>query len=167
MGDSVFHYTDIDGLVGILSSKSLFATHYNYLNDLNKGEIIRDLIIPILEVDFTQFTQKGLLKANIYERYGTSVHRMLAEIIYDAMRETTNNVSPFFLSSFCEHSRESNSYKNGLLSQWRGYGSAAGFAIEFDKEQLVKIIELEFKVRAYASISSGMVRYSKYDEIFN
>ncbi len=36
---SVFHYTDSAGLLGILSSKSLFATDYRYLNDVSEGSM--------------------------------------------------------------------------------------------------------------------------------
>jgi len=44
---SVFHYTDSAGLIGILTSKSLFATDYRYLNDVTEGSMIRQLILPI------------------------------------------------------------------------------------------------------------------------
>jgi hypothetical protein len=43
---SVFHYTDGAGLLGILSSKSLFATDYRYLNDVSEGSMIRQLLLP-------------------------------------------------------------------------------------------------------------------------
>jgi hypothetical protein len=34
---AIFHYTDANGLKGILSSNTLFATHYKYLNDLTEA----------------------------------------------------------------------------------------------------------------------------------
>ena len=73
---SVFHYTDSAGLLGILSSKSLFATHYRYLNDVSEGSLIRDLILPILEVEITEIYSKlrerGLLRG-FYEFHGDMI----------------------------------------------------------------------------------------------
>jgi hypothetical protein len=37
---SIFHYTTPAGLLGILSSGSLFATDYRFLNDASEGAII-------------------------------------------------------------------------------------------------------------------------------
>ena len=33
----IFHYTSPEGILGILNSKSLFATDLNYLNDKSEG----------------------------------------------------------------------------------------------------------------------------------
>jgi hypothetical protein len=170
MGDSVFHYTNIEGLIGILSSRALIATHYNYLNDLNEGGAIRKLIIPIFESEISDFTPKlierGWLKKGIYERYGIDIHRVQAEKTYAAMLHTTDNITPFFVASFCKHVRTTRSYQNGLLSQWRGYGSTAGFAIEFDADELDNLIKLENGKHAYSVIKSDYVRYKTYEELF-
>jgi hypothetical protein len=53
---SVFHYTDSAGLLGILSSDSLFATDYRYLNDVTEAGVIRDLIMPVFEVEIAEIT---------------------------------------------------------------------------------------------------------------
>jgi hypothetical protein len=75
---SIFHYTDSAGLLGILSSKSLFASHYRYLNDVSEGSLIRDLILPILEDKVTEImpklAKKGLLRG-FYEFHGARGHR--------------------------------------------------------------------------------------------
>jgi hypothetical protein len=36
----LYHYTDQKGLLGILESKQLWATHYRYLNDTSEGQIV-------------------------------------------------------------------------------------------------------------------------------
>ena len=51
---SIFHYTDTTGLLGILASRSLYATDYRYLNDATEGSMIQDLIVPILEGEIAQ-----------------------------------------------------------------------------------------------------------------
>jgi hypothetical protein len=54
---SVFHYTDSAGLLGILKSKSLYATDYRYLNDVSEGSMIRDLIVPLFVQDISSLWQ--------------------------------------------------------------------------------------------------------------
>src|SRR5579859_4672858 len=41
---SIFHYTDTAGAVGILISKSLFASDIRYLNDSSEGALIDSLM---------------------------------------------------------------------------------------------------------------------------
>ena len=41
--EKVFHYTDSSGLLGILNSGVLWATHYRFLNDSSELKYIFDL----------------------------------------------------------------------------------------------------------------------------
>ena len=168
---AIFHYTDSNGLLGILSSNSLFATHYKYLNDLTEGAAIRDLILPIIEDEIAEITPKlvvkGWLDKLFYEVHGTSGHRFQAEKIYAAFVRAIDNVSPCFVTSFCRHNRDSQSYQHGLLSQWRAYGSMVGFALEFDEEQLTMLIKREHDAYAYAGLGFDNVVYDKYNGRFN
>ena len=142
---SVFHYTDSAGLLGILSSKSVFATHYRYLNDVSEGSLIRDLILPILEEEITEIYSKlrerGLLRG-FYEFHGVRGNRLQAEGFYTSLVNSLDDTTPPFVLSFCRHT-EDKTIKHGLLSQWRGYAGSAGFAIEFDEGELVKLINVE------------------------
>jgi hypothetical protein len=55
---SIFHYTDADGLLGILSTNSLYATHYKYPNDITEAATVRELLLPILESEIAVITPK-------------------------------------------------------------------------------------------------------------
>ena len=73
---AIFHYTDSNGLLGILSSNSLFATHYKYLNDLTEGAAIRDLILPIIEDEIAEITPKLVVRGgstNCFMRFTAQV----------------------------------------------------------------------------------------------
>jgi hypothetical protein len=161
---SVFHYTDSAGLLGILSSESLFATHYRYLNDVSEGSLIRDLILPILEEEITdlnsELRERGLLRG-FYETHGARGNRLQAEGFYTSLVNGLDDTTPPFVLSFCRHT-EAPAIKHGLLSQWRGYAGSAGFAIEFDEEELV-----EHETFAYPFIKSDYVRYERYDDLFD
>ena len=134
---SIFHYTDAAGLLGILSSKSLFATHYKYLNDTTEAAAIRELMMPILESEieeiFPKLIEKGWLSKEYYDAYGTGVDRLEAAKLYGSFVGAIDNVSPFFVTSLCRHDKGTQSYEQGLLSQWRAYANTVGFAIEFDE----------------------------------
>jgi hypothetical protein len=118
---SVFHYTDARGLLGICSTNTLFATHYRYLNDISEGGIIRQLILPIFEDEIAKITpklvEKKWLRQGFYDEYGVGGHALQAEALYRAMVRTIDNVSPFFVLSFCRHEERSQTYSHGLLSQ--------------------------------------------------
>jgi hypothetical protein len=51
--ERLYHYTNADGMLGILSSRKLWATHYSFLNDYNEFEyakgLIRDTLMNFLE----------------------------------------------------------------------------------------------------------------------
>jgi hypothetical protein len=168
---SIFHYTDAAGLLGILSSKSLFATHYKFLNDLTEAAAIRELIMPILESEVAEITpqliEKRWLNERYYGDYGTGIHRLEAENLYGSFVRAIDNVSPFFVTSFCRHDMGTQPYEHGLLSQWRAYANTVGFAIEFDEQQLDSLLTLETASHAYAGFKSAEVRYEKYEQDFD
>jgi hypothetical protein len=71
---SLFHYTSGDGLVGILKTNCLFASHSDFLNDSTECQVIRDLLTPLIEKEIESTTralvQIGLLKKDVYNSYG-------------------------------------------------------------------------------------------------
>jgi hypothetical protein len=165
----IFHYTDNDGLLGILSSGSLFASDYRYLNDASEGSMIRDEVLPILEAETSEIMPKlvenGFVKG-FYEFHGASGHRLQAEGFYKSLVSTVENVSPLFVLSFCRHEETSPTFRHGLLSQWRAYAGSAGFAIEFDEAELDELAKIEAGTYAYAAMRSDDVRYANYRELF-
>lgn len=168
---SIFHYTNGAGLIGIINSQSLYATHYRYLNDSREAAVLHDLMMPLLESEVAEVTpkliKKNWLKPQFYEQYGTAGHLMQAQSIYDAIVRTIDNVSPFFVLSFCRHAEASEHSNNGLLSQWRGYAGSGGFAIEFDEDGIDSALECENSKFVYGVTKTANVQYNDYSEIFD
>jgi Protein of unknown function (DUF2971) len=166
-----FHYTNAAGLIGILSSESLYATDYRYLNDASEVGSIRAHIVPIFESEVGQImralTAKGLLKEEYYKELGSRVDQLEAESLYRALVRAIDNVSPFFVLSFCRHHDGTDEFENGLLSQWRAYADGGGFAIEFDEEKLDALAKQEKESFAYVGFKSDDVNYYAHDEVFN
>jgi hypothetical protein len=167
---SIFHYTDAAGLFGIVSSETLYATDYRYLNDSSEGRPIRNYIMPIFEHEIADIMKKliagGFLKEDYYKQLGTQANFLEAQKMYVAFVRGVDNVSPFFVASFCRHQPDSYEYQHGLLSQWRGYADSGGFAIEFDEDKLDSLAKEETQRFAYAGFKSENVSYSTHESVF-
>jgi hypothetical protein len=167
---SVFHYTDAAGLLGIISSQSLFASDYRYLNDSTEGREIRNLILPIFEREVAEHTQKLVdkkwLQREFYDEYGRRGHQLQAESLYTSISQAADNISPFFVLSFCRHDENSDQFRHGLLSQWRGYAEAGGFAVEFDENMLDELLKAETKEFEYVITKSDDVAYKDFNKLF-
>ena len=52
----LYHYTTWEGLLGILQTQTLWATHYRFLNDYSELVLIRDKLIdsvvPIVKKEY-------------------------------------------------------------------------------------------------------------------
>lgn len=114
--DVVWHYTDEAGALGILTSKTFWATHARHMNDGEEVQLFADLAIEEMRA----------LKVQL------SFHDMV-----DELNETIRQFSGwlqvnYFIVSF--------STQPDALSQWRAYGgSKQGFALGFSKDQLATL----------------------------
>jgi Protein of unknown function (DUF2971) len=167
---SVFHYTNAVGLLGIISSRTIWATDYRYLNDASEGAVAKTLVLPLFEKEISeiipQLAAKGLIKG-FYEAHGDHGHRLQAEAMYKSLISVVDKITPLFVLSFCRHDENSETFRDGLLSQWRGYGGSGGFAIEFDEEGLDALLRAESARFAYAGGRSNDVIYEQYEKVFD
>ncbi|MGQ1796999.1 DUF2971 domain-containing protein [Kocuria oceani] len=108
-GDTLYHYTNTEGLMGIVGNKEIWATDVRYLND--KSELM-------VMLDFMQ------------QRWGEKIESIeIAEMITPLKQAIfSSRESSVFVSCFCE--------EGDLLSQWRGYGSPGGYSLGFDYQSL-------------------------------
>jgi hypothetical protein len=127
----LFHYTTIDGLIGIFKSKKIWATSAFHLND--KAEL--SLAARIFNEAIDEVTKKmgfppelALHPADYKEDVRKTFLRSLFGLSGEARRQN------IFLCSFSEAENQ--------LSQWRAYCPGGyGFCIGFDYPQLEKQIE--------------------------
>ena len=115
----LYHYTSADGLIGRLSSKSIWLTDLRYMNDLSELQYSKALVEKRLAL---QLEAPGLsdIQKTFIRRIGTS---------FDPFHAGYS----VFSASFCE--------EGNLLSQWRAYrGRGGGYAIGFDFFHLLRLL---------------------------
>jgi hypothetical protein len=107
----LYHYTSLNGILGILRSRSIWATHASYLNDAS--EFFHGL-------QFVKEEAVGIFMEDDYlAPFGWAVRHGLETVSADDL----------YISSFSE--------KADLLSQWRGYCPAgAGLCLGFELNHL-------------------------------
>jgi hypothetical protein len=111
----LYHYTDQNGLLGIIRSKEIWATHHQYLNDTQEFLYAKELVRSELEGRISRATDGD---------------RPLLEVMSSALNGPGNEDVNLFVASFSE--------EPDSLPQWRAYGgSASGFATGFQCERLV------------------------------
>jgi hypothetical protein len=113
---TLYHYTSLNGILGILQSRSIWATHASFLNDASEFfhglELARQIAVDIImEDDY---------RAAFGLAMGDAIEKISADDIYVA----------------------SLSEKGDLLSQWRGYcPTGAGLCLGFDISNLRSFCE--------------------------
>jgi hypothetical protein len=109
----LYHYTTAEGLQGIITSKSVWASDYRFLSDT------------------AEFNYGLSIFEKIFDRLVKELPSDVVGVIKDL--EKDNFATPDFpfsvlIASFCE--------RDDLLSQWRGYNGAIGYAIGFNVDWL-------------------------------
>lgn len=110
-GPRLFHYTTYPGLVGIMTSKQLWATNIRYLNDIEEFKHGLDVV--------------GRQARKLAKDGSAEQNQLLSDIAGAVEQYGRVNI---FVSSFSE--------KSDVLSQWRGYAAGGGVSLSFDFEHL-------------------------------
>jgi len=148
----VYHYTTAEGIIGILSSKMIRATHIRYLNDRS------ELIYPL------ELIQKSLNAC--VDVLGTT----FIKLVFDQLK----NIDLYVVSFAKKRGAASFDEAGDLLSQWRAYGKN-GFAIGVETTKINKtgdglfFIEIEYEKKKQeehiiAVIGQATALLKKYTE---
>jgi hypothetical protein len=118
--NTLFHYTSADGLIGILTSTSIWLTDLRYMNDASELQYSKDLVRSRLD-DIAKDQKLSSEQSQFLKR------------IHDSFDPFSNRFS-VFSTSFCE--------EGNLLSQWRAYrGQGGGYAIGFDFFHSIRFLD--------------------------
>jgi len=166
----LYHYTTWEGLLGILQTQTLWATHYRFLNDYSELVLLRDKLIgfvsPIVKEQYGELVEQCQDVRKDINRMGGMDRVVLhdTEVFVDGAYKATGE--EIYIVSFCGEDKNSYVNSNGLLSQWRGYGAGGGIALLFDTKKLEEIMQKEAERYAYNFAYIADVVYSDDEEKF-
>lgn len=108
------HYTTLSGLLGIVESNTLWASHAAFLND--KSELLHGF-------EAAKMAVKG--------KTALAEHKWINAVIDEIGIIESDGLSDVFITCFCE--------RHDVLSLWRGYGGVEqGVAITFDGPKIAR-----------------------------
>jgi len=152
---TLFHYTTFEGLKGILEENCFRATDAYTTND--SQEIVHGIELI-----------KNYLKKSRENEAIKKVREFTDYLI--GKKRSDNLASGIFLTCFSSYDaadvdKDSYHFKNGLLSQWRGYGLKQGYALKFDSDLLLKDFESESREDKKDAVhASGDVTYCNMED---
>ena len=111
---SIYHYTNAAGLQGIIQDNGLRASGAYYLNDSSEIEHGCTLLQGVFREWLDPNAKSDSLPINVIRRLDS---------IFGRSQARSSRVSTIYVACLCE--------KGNLLSQWRAYGQAGGYSIEF------------------------------------
>ncbi len=163
--DELYHYTTAAGLSGILESNSLWATHSSFVNDEEEILGFYNRILPkILRPVFIQCCEDIKTSTEFQKRQGNAPFDLYVNGQFEAMictlKEIVSGFHDHYITSFSTVPKDKPWLsENGLLSQWRAYGSDGGYAVVLDTGLLDKILSEEIKPYQDESYSWADVQY--------
>jgi hypothetical protein len=164
------HYTTERGLAGILATETIWATHFSDLNDASEVKFMREPLARVLtdrlrRLIITRQNESSSMLIKVQqaggtEKVATGLARSLVDIMYQITFDSLEFGAPF-IASFCSHAADQ-SYErdHGLLSQWRGYGSAGGYCIVFKTAEIIELLKKEFADFHYTHMNINSARYN-------
>ena len=162
----LFHYTDADGLKGIVDCNTFRASHFIDLDDERKLAVLRPLLLREMAELFEDEVQTRSLE--VKRRYfNAGGAGPLAEQYLDALYQATfekNNADlavDSYTTSFTTHSGDRDYERaNGMDTQWKRYGSN-GFCIVLDTATIGELLRAEFKAKDFTHLNLEPVRYAE------
>lgn len=136
--EKLYHYTDANGLLGILKKNQIWLTNIQFLNDSNEFEEGEEYITQAIEEEIK------FIEANPYPPpEGSPFEEISQKAIIDYLLHIKSNLQRghpqsdprSFLFVF------SLSKEKDLLSQWRGYCPNGGYSIGFETLKLKEILQ--------------------------
>ena len=136
------HYTKWDSLRGIFTCNTLWATHFERLNDRTEVVHMEEYLMQCVSKNRSE-------RRKVQKEIGRLYHA----------QTFPRFVTPYIIS-FSTHTAGSEFDRdNGIESQWIKYGRD-GYAIVFDTERLDGLINREFETCAYTQTTLSNVIYN-------
>lgn len=161
----LMHYTGASGLEGIIRTQTLWATNAAFLNDSSEIELFfNKRLVGVIEKGIrTELAASPELKITaVQDEDEDEAIVQYANDMANAIRQTARRFHLPYIASFSAPNNRTVS-RDGLLSQWRGYGKEGGYAIVFDTKGIEELLASEADGYYYQSLQWGDVHYHNED----
>lgn len=165
----LLHYTSGAGILGILEGQCLRATHSAFLNDSMEIALfferrLAKIVESAIRAEFAANPALQVLPqfAKTPQEADAVIARYVKEMA-DAIRTTTQCFNVPYFACFSAPTSE-RIRRDGLLSQWRGYGKDGGYALVFDSKKLEDVLKDEGTSFWYQHVQWGDVHYYQDDD---
>jgi hypothetical protein len=130
----LYHYTDIDGLMGIFNTGELWATDVHFMNDTSEYDHANEMIaaelrsigadvLPLSEPPLPSPSQEGVIELGGEWATRVGMTGVAKRFLETTQQDLLKPIFRTYVSCFCD--------SGNLLRQWRAYASG-GYSIEFD-----------------------------------
>lgn len=156
--DALCHYTDINGLKGILSGNCFWVTRSDYLND--SSEIIQ--IKNVIELVYNQFTEDKHMYCNEYDTNGLLMWNFMDYIKFIGNKIDNNQSTRDYDIYVLSLSENSDS-----LALFSNYSTLDGYCLGFDTDRLLNFESPPRYFSRYKDlmVSGGKVIYSLSEQV--
>jgi hypothetical protein len=138
----LYHYTSEDGLLGIIESDNIRATHVRFLNDYTEfRQAFKEEYVGVLADAFRE-----RLPEHLDDAARRIVEGILSKRNHSPILRIVDDPSSTYEAFVCSFTAlpQSGGDPGDRLSQWRGYSHASqGFSLGFDKTLLEKQIQFD------------------------
>lgn len=137
--DALFHYTTANGLIGIFDSGEIWSTAYYCANDEDELSAGSGVLAPLFREKAHQLRQEDAPRVKLFARRGIDID-YYADGFERQLTALTMSSLVAYISCFYKPGGEED-FLHGLLSQWRGYGTDGGYALQFSRTRLLNAIK--------------------------
>lgn len=157
LGDALFHYTTADGLIGIFQNIELWNTAYYCANDESELITGKGILTPLFKKKSYDLEKENDPRVNTFRQRGTDIRDFAEKFEQQIIALALSSLSAY-ITCFCKPNRDED-FQHGLLSQWRGYGSDGGYALQFSRKKLQSAVG--------AANESNKLSYELQDVYYN
>lgn len=136
--DTLFHYTNANGLIGIFDSSEIWSTAYYCANDEQELSAGSGVLSQIFRERAHRLRQASDPRAELFARRGVDIMNYADEFERQLTALTMSSLVAYITCFYKPAAKED--FHHGLLSQWRGYGTDGGYAIQFSRKRLLEAI---------------------------
>jgi hypothetical protein len=137
--DTLFHYTNANGLIGIFDSGEIWSTAYYCANDEQELSAGSGVLSRLFRERAHQLREANDRRADLFAQRGVDI-MSYADGFERRLTALTMSSLVAYITCFYKPSAEED-FHHGLLSQWRGYGADGGYALQFSRTRLIDAIK--------------------------